>query len=122
MHITWAMVRDELPTTIATRGEDFQYSPPEGSMGTCQYIWDGKPDCLFGCYLVDLGVPVEAFAALEGKGIDEIFMDDRLKEYGFTAEPEALMAMGQVQTLQDEQYTWGDSYYRVFEPDTDPID
>jgi len=111
------MVRDDLPGIIATRGDDFVYDTHPGSGGTCQYVWEGQPDCLFGCYLADLGVPVEAFAPFEGKSVDDLFVDGHLKEYGVTAEPEAILAMLGVQNLQDNNYSWGDSYRQIFEND-----
>lgn len=121
MHITYAMVRDGLPAIIAKKGEDFQYVVPRG--GTCLYVEEGAPSCLIGHYLIDLGFPMDAFKALEGNGAESLFHEENLKEimasHGFTAEPEAVYAMGKVQDLQDNEYYWGDAYSRVFEPDTE---
>lgn len=121
MHITYAMVRDDLPAIIATKGEDFKYETPPG--GTCLYVEHGAPSCLIGHYLIDLGFPSEAFMSLEGNGVESLFHEDNFKEimasHGFTADPEAVYAMGKVQDLQDNEYYWGDAYSRVFEPDTD---
>lgn len=109
------MVQEDLPAIIAQRGADFQYEVHSGSGGTCMYVWDGQPDCLIGCYLADLGLPLEAFAAFEGSSIDMAFDGGYLKDYGFTAEYEALNAMERIQSLQDNEYTWGDAYNRVFD-------
>lgn len=119
MHITYAMVRDDMPRIIATKGENFTYSPPEGSDGTCQYIWNGKPDCLIGCYLVDLGIPIEAFESDQVKEISDLVLDGTLIKYGYTVEPEAAHAMSKLQWLQDLAYSWGDAYTSTFEPDID---
>lgn len=115
MHITYAMVRDEIPAIIETRGENFVYENHPGSGGTCMYAWEGKPDCLIGCYLTDLGFPIEAFAEFEGKSIDDVFSDEFPKKNNFTAEPEAIMAMAKLQHLQDNGYSWGDAYAGTFE-------
>lgn len=115
MHITYAMVKDDLPGIIAQRGGDFQYETHPGSGGTCMYVWDGQPDCLIGCYLADLGLPLEAFEAIEGSGIDSGFDNGHLEKYGFTAEREAITAMERIQNLQDNEYTWGDAYDRIFD-------
>lgn len=121
MHITYSMVRDGLSAIIAEKGEDFQYVVPRG--GTCLYVENDCPSCLIGHYLIELGFPMEAFTALEGNGVESLFHDENLKEimasHGFTAEPEAVYAMGKVQDLQDNEYYWGDAYSRVFEPDID---
>lgn len=115
MHITYSMVRDDIPLIIDTRGRDYVYEVPRGAGGTCQYMWDGAPSCLIGTYLVDLGLPPEAFAEVEGKGIDDIVLQGHLSDYGFTVEPEALLAMGKIQDLQDNSYSWGDAYDYTFE-------
>ena len=116
MHITYAMVRDGMPRVIETKGDQFVYNPPRNAGGTCQYIWDGEPDCLIACYLVDLGVPIEAFDTGEDvMGIDELISKGHLEEFGVTVEPEAMHAMSRIQSLQDDQYPWGDAYRMTFE-------
>lgn len=121
MHITYAMVRDDLPRIIAVKGEDYQYDVPFG--GTCLYVDKGAPSCLIGHYLIDLGFPMEAFESYEGRGIESLFHEEDGKEFmashGFTADPEAVYAMGKVQDLQDNRYSWGQAYESVFEPDID---
>jgi len=109
------MVQEDLPAIIATKGEDFQYEVHPGSGGTCLYVWEGEPDCLIGCYLADLGLPLEAFSKFEGSGIDSAFGNGHLEEFGFTADYEAINAMERIQNLQDNQYTWGDAYDRIFD-------
>lgn len=114
MHITYEMVRDDLPAIIATRGEDFVYTTHPAAGGTCMYVYKNKPDCLIGCYLADLGVPLEAFADVESKGIDDILNEGHLDTY-VTADHEAIHAMARIQQLQDDSYSWGDSYASTFE-------
>lgn len=115
MLITYADVRDDMPRIIATRGDDFVYNPPRLANGTCQYVWDGEPDCLIACYLMDLGLPAEAFDTEQVKGIDDLILDGNLEEYGFTVEPSAMYALARLQNLQDDQYPWGDAYRMTFE-------
>lgn len=119
VHITYAMVRDEMPRIIETRGENFIYDPPKGTNSTCQYVWEGKPDCLIGCFLVDLGVPLEAFESDQVKEISDLVLDGTLERYGCNVEPEAMHAMAKIQWLQDLGYPWGYAYNNAFEPDID---
>jgi hypothetical protein len=111
------MVREGIPDIIQQEGSAFQYSPHSGSGGTCTYVWEGEPDCLIGRYLVDLGLPIEAFLGHEGKGVDDLFLDGHLKKYEFSAEPEAILAMKNIQDLQDNELTWGEAYENTFNPE-----
>ena len=115
MHITYDMVRDNLPSIIETRGRDFQYECHVGSNDTCRYEWNGEPDCLIGCFLVDLGFPIDAFAGMEGKGIDDFLAREILAERGFSVEPQALKAMADIQHYQDNELSWGTAYNNVFD-------
>lgn len=117
MHITYSMVRDDLPAIIATKGEDFKYVFPPG--GTCLYVENGAPSCLIGHYLIDLGFPMDAFQAVEGNGIESLFHEENFKEimtsHGFTAEPDAIMALSRLQGIQDNGYSWGYAYNLTFD-------
>lgn len=121
MHITYSMVQEDMPGIIDFHGgREFTYTTLPGMGGTCQYVWKGKPSCLIGCYLVDLGLPMEAFKDVEGKGVDTLFFDGHLEKYGFTADTEAVYAMNKLQNFQDDSYSWGDAYDYTFDS-TDEI-
>ena len=114
MHITYEMARDGIPAIIDTRGVDFVYQTHPGSAGTCMYVWDGKPDCLVGCFLADLGLPLDAFKDHEGSEIETAVEKGLLSDNGFTIDPEALHALGKLQYWQDDQAAWGTAYDRAF--------
>ena len=115
MHISLDMVRDNLPAIIEARGRDFQYKCHEGSDDTCRYEWKGEPDCIIGCFLVDLGFPIDAFADMEGMGIDHPVAVTFLAEHDFYVDDDALNAMTRIQQGQDNELTWGDAYDMVFD-------
>lgn len=115
MHITYSMVENDIPRIIAQKSTNFTYTTHSGSNGTCTYVWKGEPDCLIGRYLVDLGLPIEAFEPHEGKGVDDLFQDGHLEGYEFSAEPEAIIAMAKIQHLQDNDYSWGEAYNYTFD-------
>lgn len=102
-----------MPDIIETRGWDYEYSAPDGE--TCMYVWQGQASCLIACYLVDLGLPLEAFQGFEGKDIDDLFLSGHLAKFGFTAENEAILALGHMQNLQDSGHFWGDAYDHTFD-------
>lgn len=115
MHIEYFNVAEDMPGIIEKRGRDFVYEAPPGSGGVCQYVWKGAPSCMIGVYLVDLGLPLEAFQSVSAMDVHDLFADGRLDEWDFTAAPEAIRAMGQLQQLQDDGYAWGDAYDRTFD-------
>jgi len=113
MHISHEMVRDGIPTIIETRGDDFVYQIHSGSGATCMYVWEGEPDCLIGCFLADLGLPLEAFNDHEGSEIETAVEKGLLSDNGFTIDPEALHLLGKLQYWQDAHEPWGVAYERA---------
>lgn len=111
MHITYDMVREDLPRIIDIKGRDYTYMAPGGD--TCLYVYNDKPSCLIGHYLVDLGYPLDGF--VEGKDIQDFFLDGHAEKQGFTAEDDAVYAMLRVQQYQDEGFPWGTAYDNTFE-------
>jgi hypothetical protein len=110
------MVKEDLIDIIAQEGENYRYVTPEDG-DTCLYVYEGRPSCLIGRYLVSLGIPVEAFADIEGKSVDDLFAANVFEPYGVTADYYAAAAMGGVQNHQDMGQTWGYSYNAVFDSD-----
>jgi hypothetical protein len=115
MHITHEMVRIEMPAIIAQKGEEFVYAPPGGADGTCMYVWDDAPSCLIARYLVDKGVPVEAFDGFEGMDIDSALDGGILNGTGITVDDQAKLALTHLQWLQDDSTPWGLCYVNTFE-------
>lgn len=114
-HITYDMVRDDFPAIIERKGENFIYSPPADSAGTCQYVSQGKPSCLIGHYLIEKGVPASAFATINNLEVEDLFQGGYLDDYDVTADPEAIHAMGRLQHFQDHTHSWGGAYNAVFD-------
>jgi hypothetical protein len=99
-------VMDSLTKIVSEQGEDFIYQPPEGTLGQCQYVHNGRPDCLVGKALYQLGVSVDLLRTLDHEGGMNIGKVD-LAQLGLDMPPEALEALDTAQMLQDGQETWG---------------
>jgi hypothetical protein len=118
-------VRDTLPGVIARKGRDYVY--PHLNSG-CTYVRDGKPDCLVGCYLIDvLSIPMEYFEEVDPSAMDyptkknslefNLIADEIGERFGIIFDPDAVEALREVQDCQDSGHTWGDSYDAVFNND-----
>ena len=114
-HITYDMVREDMPKVIATEGENFIYKTPPESNGVCQYVSQGKGSCLIGRYLIRMGVPVAAFVSINNLEVEDVFQGGYLDGYNITADPEAIKAMADIQFLQDHTHSWGGAYNAVFD-------
>jgi hypothetical protein len=113
INITFDMVEESIPAIIAQEGPDFVYEAP--IEGSCVYVHQGKPSCLIGRYLIDMGVPVEAFDGYQTSDIDTLFSRNFFENYGITATDEAVQIMRTLQYNQDNDLSWGDTYNKSFD-------
>lgn len=86
----------------------------DGQTISCVYVEDGCGSCLFGQVLMDLGVPEEFFANLEGQSISCLLEDD-LDEWLDHSDAswvdedtrgDLIEWCQTVQNLQDKQQPW----------------
>lgn len=116
MYITYEDAKQDLPAVIKKYGSwDKHYQPVpmpySSSLKACMYVdYEGNPSCLVGCYLVEIGVPVEFLeedrtASFEGLTIPDF-------EFSY----EAHSALIKLQELQDSDVAWGTAYEITFEP------
>ena len=94
--------------SIAEKNPDFVYERPDPN-GWCRYVYDGKPSCIVGHALANLGVELEFLQHLDtaidgGVGAlealqtyDEFEIDDN----------QAADLISLVQNLQDSGVPWG---------------
>lgn len=118
----------ELERAVNEKGADFIHPGP------CDYEFGGKPSCLIGHVLFNLGVSAEDLDRMDQPDIaeeddgtppngtsigDVAFMLPRMTY--FTLTPRAITALAAAQYEQDHGYTWGfalDSARRTVEDES----
>lgn len=95
-----------LRAVVAEKGADYVYkSPAEGPTGTCVYVWDVagqlQPQCIVGCALHHLGVPLELMAQGETNSINVHALAANLAQKGYVIEPDAQLIFRSAQIVQD---------------------
>lgn len=75
----------------------------------CVYRWEGKPSCIIGHLLAELGVQLSA--ADEGKNIHALLHDGKHDHIAARFEEQAMLFMAAVQALQDRGMPWRDAAY-----------
>ena len=117
INITADVVREGLTALVEQAGEDFVYvapEPPENGYKRCLYVRDGKPDCIVGQFLANLGVPVDRLTEADngtnlsgtpaGILLRELYAEGVVNfDLGVSA------ALGTAQAWQDSGSTWGNS-------------
>lgn len=102
-----------IETAHPEKGE-YVYVHP-ANWGWCAYADLGKPSCILGHLLVQLGVPVEIMdASIEGAPMtDGIILKhwDRLaQDYNLHFTPAAREFLYIIQAEQDDQVSWGEAF------------
>lgn len=102
--ITRERFTDAMHKAVASRGEDYVYTPPEGGR-MCMYTDpDGTPGCIVGVALAELGYTAENTDSLAyGKGGGAAY---QLTLLGFV-DPHVHEAANYAQRVQDTGGTWG---------------
>lgn len=90
-------------------GSEFSAPVPYSLSGGCSYLHcDEKLPCIFGQALMNLGVPIEILRNNEKQGISTVF--SRLYgEYNQTVTLDTTRFCIEIQSQQDENYSWGTS-------------
>ena len=115
---TYEDVVARIERIIDVKGTDFVYEIHQDSPIICFYALNGKPDCIVGHLLVELGVPVEV---LEYEGTrdlnawDHDFASDTISnhwaalesQYALAFTDEARTYLRALQSNQDNGRTWG---------------
>lgn len=101
--ITTEQVTEAIEQVVAEFGEGYTY-PKEhkAANGACQYVYDGKPDCIAGQVLHRLGVPIEQLMLWEDLACDGTVVCE-----AFIGDPGALLFLQAAQKVQDQGQTWG---------------
>jgi hypothetical protein len=114
MHYSYNDIKIRLEHIVEEAGEGFVYTQRyrEGELDSgCEYAWQGKPDCVIGHLLVELGVPVEDMG--EGKVFDGNTIDyygPKLDlDYSITFDSKAVDLMNIFQADQDNGIPWGEA-------------
>lgn len=100
MKVTLEQLVAELDKIVDEVGRDYACVSPSPNGDVCYYTWEGKPSCIIGKALVNMGVPPEEFGELE-------FMD--AVGLPFWADQAAGELASSVQQRQDIGRTWADS-------------
>lgn len=113
--VTATAAHDLLRKAVELKGKDYIYPTyPYSSLG-CYYAKEGKPDCIVGHVLFDLGVPI-ADMSWDEEGLERGSMASgnidihRLylqRAHGLTFEDAAWEMLCSAQTVQDDRETWG---------------
>src|SRR5262245_61148054 len=89
--------------------------------GKCDYVRDGKPSCIVGHVLAELGVPLDrlrrADQAFMGAGLGSSELLDELEndEIVNVVDPEVRSVLSEAQYLQDYGTPWHESVRRAVE-------
>lgn len=116
---TYSDVVSRIKGIIDIEGEGFVYQVDSSPSGLgCYYARNGKPDCIVGHLLVELGVPVKE---LEDHSSDPSgphnfshgpigsHFDALIQEFGIQFDERAAVYLMTLQNRQDKQYSWGES-------------
>lgn len=118
IEITNQTVREGLKALVDQAGEDFVYSmkgADENTDGRCVYVYEGKPDCIVGQFLANMGVPVERLAKADTNcGIPaDVLMLELGLEGVITFRDDSSYALTIAQRHQDMGKPWGLSLYEA---------
>lgn len=93
---------------VAGAGPEFCYTAPKG-IGVCQYVNEGKPDCVVGRILHRHGVPLTTLSLWEGATASE--MGQRTNRRGLPPlmTEEAAQLLEDLQDRQDARRPWGEA-------------
>lgn len=104
---------DLLEWCVTERGCDYVYVPRRqvrGGYSTCEYVHNGKPDCIVGLALAKSGVSVEALHKLGGDRLAGPYSAHCLPvdlTFG------ALAVFRAAQGAQDQGLSWGMAFHRA---------
>ena len=107
-HVTPGMILETLARVVASKPEGFTYKMrPDPDLNlddylTCLYVWDGKPDCIAGHVLVELGVPVHVLSPWEGNACDCVSAS-----MGMPMTSADVLRSAQI--AQDQGHSWGEA-------------
>ena len=109
IQITPGIVAAGLTALVAQEGEDYVYE--QGESGRCDYVRDGKPSCIIGRFLADLGVSLERLKLADEpvSGTAALTLLEELQDEG-VVDPlilKVIKALGTAQCKQDNEYPWG---------------
>jgi len=104
---TLEKVRGLLVKAVIEKGVHYQYPQSEMFGGTCTYVYDGKPSCIWG-YAISYEYPLEDTPWLEWSGcaIETVATQLGLVE---PSDLSLIRAMGAAQNANDDYYEWGDA-------------
>lgn len=97
--------------------EEFVYSAENG----CNYEWEGKPSCLVGQVLSELGLPIDVLAEMDKAKSEDYMVDGEIISDASLAEVvpiintksnmrltrDAVAVLREAQARQDDHETWG---------------
>ncbi|MDT4903312.1 MAG: hypothetical protein QOH52_1328 [Pseudonocardiales bacterium] len=98
---------DLLEQCVSERGCGYVYAPKwsaRDGYSTCQYVHNGKPDCIIGLAFAKSGVPVETLQTLSGDRLAGLHSEHRLPIHLTLG---ALVVFRAAQRAQDQGLSWG---------------
>ena len=115
MHYSYNDIKSYLESIVETKGKDYIYTQRlrEGySFPGCEYAWQGKPDCIIGHLLVELGISIDNLGEDKdfGSGIIQDYEYKLEAKYGITFDSKAMALMGGIQNDQDNGISWGEAF------------
>lgn len=102
--ITRTAVLKSLAKVVREKGADYRYLDDHEA---CTYTEGGKPSCLVGHVLIDLGVPTQRLVAMNTSRFRSLVAHGRLR--GFEIDPVAIEILNDAQIFQDSGSTWGEA-------------
>jgi len=112
--ITRQQYLDAQAKVVEERGHDYVYPDAWRINETCQYVYDGKPGCIVGASLAELGVPLVEMHKWEGVPASSLF--GRLAHEKVLAFEQGTMELAsRAQSVQDRTDTlsprnWGKAH------------
>lgn len=110
-YITLLKMKNAIKKVIKNKLK-FKYESEHG----CFYIRDGKPDCLIGCALYNMGVKKNILQQLNRAinylpcSVDDIVFTEILANNNWTIDQEAIKFATTVQSEQDAEQPWEKCY------------
>ena len=99
MTFTQEQTTTAIRAAVAKRGRNFVNDKEIDGIGTCQYVWDGRPSCIVGNVMAYLGMDLDTLSNNEGDSAHAAF--SQYFDY------DTLWALNLAQEVQDKREPWG---------------
>lgn len=90
---------------IVSENPEFIYFPPTKDFPNCRYVWEGKPSCLIGQGMANIGFDITALSEFDIPSVDNT-IENMLINFGITFSEQELDWIIRVQGEQDNRNPW----------------